>query len=629
MIKYCSENKNCLTPSFVSSAISGITHRFVLVLECETRTDPGNADKNLKVPPRFAIGGPRATIDPRNAKIDELLPLVKHRLELPNGWEKVHQYMYVLQPSTDEHGWQYRSKWSNGPLKENDEQWVKSNSHGLDARRRLWITTVVKQDDLMTSKTRLQDAFKAKTRGVIMLGDLFIQESKTLRKVWAKRFCVLADNRIEVYASSGGKKIKELSLVDCDIKMLFGVQCPGREFAFSVRESKGQLVGLFDAENREIRRRWVVAIRYQLAIYHADVNFLPFDYGPPTGDDSLSRVLMCGELQKQGNSVKNWKNRFFQLTPAALQYFDKEDLKGEIPLLNATVCDTEKSGTLDFSVTASGDSGGRKLLMRADTQSHKATWLRAIQRQVSYQTEKAAAPRVDTSVKSAPEPAAAARKPTVVSAPAPVPVKQEVEPEPEVAEPEEELEATAEVTEMIRRYTIIDPPAPITQSSGGNNWEEAAKGGVLADEEAQSEIINHTSASGRRNSVVMVSSAGEHYVADVSELSETIDSARSEDITEDVFQGLEITADAPTDEHGEALLTAGGHLEVKMPEKEDDPEPEEDLQHLAAKLSPRSGGASALEQKVGRQLAKRTVPISKDTKVGAIVVNVFDRKRYI
>ncbi len=172
------------------------------------------------------------------------------------------------------------------------------------------------------------------------------------------------------------------------------------------------------------------------------------------------------------------------------------------------MCDAEKSGPLDFSVTAAGDSGGRKLLMRADTQSHKATWLRAIQRQVNYQTEKANAPRVDASAKAAPAAAEPARKPTVVSAPAPVPVKQEVEPEPEVAEPEVELESTAEVTEMIRRYTIIDPPAPITQSSG-NNWEEAAKGGVLADEEAQAEISNHTTPSGRRNSVVMVSSAGE------------------------------------------------------------------------------------------------------------------------
>ena len=320
MLKYVSDNKSCLTPSFISSALPGITHRFVLVLECETRL---NTNQKVELP-QFVIGGPRATIDPRLAKIDELLPLSKHKLELPNGWEKVHQYMYVLQPSTDEHGWQYRSQWSDGPVNEGDEPWVKSNRKGLDSRRRLWITTVVKQEDLLLAKRKLSDAFKSQLRGIIILGDLYRQEQKTFRKVWQKRFCVLNDNQIEIYTAAGGKRIRIINLADCNIKMLFGDQCPGREFSFALRDNAGNLVGLFDAESRDSRRRWVVAIRYQLAIHHAAVNFPPFDYGPPTGDDLTTRVLMCGELKKQGQSVKDWKKRFFQLTPVSLQYFDKE-----------------------------------------------------------------------------------------------------------------------------------------------------------------------------------------------------------------------------------------------------------------------------------------------------------------
>ena len=573
MIKYVSENKNCLTPSFISQAMSGVTHRFVLVLECETRTDPSGADKNNgKIPPRFAIGGPRATIDPRNAKIDELLPLIKHRLELPHGWEKVHQYMYVLQPSTDEHGWQYRSRWSNGPLGEGDEPWVKNNQHGLDARRRLWITTVVRQDDLMTSKKKLEDNFTAKSRGVIMLGDLYRQEQKTLRKIWQKRFCVLTDTKIEVYASSGGKKIRDVSLADCDIKMLFGVQCPGRDYAFSIRENNGNLVGLFDAESREVRRRWVVAIRYQLAIHHSDVNFPPFDYGPPTGDDLLTRVLMCGELQKQGQSVKNWKNRFFQLTPIALQYFDKEALKGEVILIGAIVSDTEKSGPLDFAVTSAGDAG-RKLVMRADTLSHKATWLRAIQRQVSIQTEKAEAAKK--------EGGGAQAEPTVFKTPAPM--KPEPEPEVETADPDPDVvdEPTAEVTEMIRKYTIVDgPPLPEPIPAEWNETE--TKNAQVADEELteelEEELINQRNSAGRKNSVAMVTSSGELYLADASEgppVPQVI--VQESEISEDVFQGLMISDDAQLDENGEAVLSAGHKLVPKAREKELDPEADEDL----------------------------------------------------
>jgi hypothetical protein len=289
--------------------------------------EPNKKASQLPTPPRFAIGGPRATLDPRNAKIEDLLPLVKHKLELPHGWEKVHHYIYVLQSTTDEHGWQYRSEWSNGPIRENDEPWVRTNAPNLDVRRRLWMTTVVKKEDVDTAKLRLSESLRSKQRGVIMEGELFRQEQGALMKTWQKRYCILLDDSIEIYTDAkenGGKKICELSIESCETKMLFGVQCPGRFFAFSIRHANGNLVALFDAENREIRRRWVVAIRYQLALINPEVNFPPFDYGPPTGEETATRILMCGELQKQGNVIRSWKTRFFQLTPTEIQYYDRE-----------------------------------------------------------------------------------------------------------------------------------------------------------------------------------------------------------------------------------------------------------------------------------------------------------------
>ena len=122
----------------------------------------------------------------------------------------------------------------------------------------------------------------------------------------------------------------EYYIKDCLCKMLFGSQCPERQYAFSVRSTDSSIGILLDANNREMRRRWVVAISYQLAILHRELNFPAFDYGPPTGDEALDRVLTCGELAKQGHVVKNWKNRFFKLTPRALEYYEKETLKGFI-----------------------------------------------------------------------------------------------------------------------------------------------------------------------------------------------------------------------------------------------------------------------------------------------------------
>ena len=86
MIQFSAENKNALTPAFVTGCLEGITHRFLLVLECETRMANDERGIPRPAPPRFAIGGARATIDPRNAKVKELMPFAKYKLELPEGW---------------------------------------------------------------------------------------------------------------------------------------------------------------------------------------------------------------------------------------------------------------------------------------------------------------------------------------------------------------------------------------------------------------------------------------------------------------------------------------------------------------------------------------------------------------
>jgi hypothetical protein len=88
-----SENCNGFTPSFVSLALSGLTHRFILVLECESRLSADGSPPALHHP-RFCVGGPRATLDPRNVSITELMPLSASKVDLPPGWEKVHQLIY-------------------------------------------------------------------------------------------------------------------------------------------------------------------------------------------------------------------------------------------------------------------------------------------------------------------------------------------------------------------------------------------------------------------------------------------------------------------------------------------------------------------------------------------------------
>lgn len=76
-----------INPQFVSMALSGITHRFVLILECEARHFDDPSKQSKFVPPRFAVGGPRANQDPRIVPVRDLLGISanKQEIQIPSG----------------------------------------------------------------------------------------------------------------------------------------------------------------------------------------------------------------------------------------------------------------------------------------------------------------------------------------------------------------------------------------------------------------------------------------------------------------------------------------------------------------------------------------------------------------
>ena len=79
------------------------------------------------------------------------------------------------------------------------------------------------------------------------------------------------------------------------IKMLDG-------FAFSVRKLDGSSCVLFDTDSKETRRRWLIAISYQIAVRGPLIDFAPFPYAPPLGEDVGNRVILCGDLLKKGQT---------------------------------------------------------------------------------------------------------------------------------------------------------------------------------------------------------------------------------------------------------------------------------------------------------------------------------------
>ena len=230
----------------------------------------------------------------------------------------------VVQPSTDEHGWQYRSSWPTQALEANDENWSNNNASNADVRRRLWMTTVVKRDDVLAAKRKISELILSRQRGVILSGPLLrLEHDENGEKKWVSRQCALLDEKIEIMDEQTGEKVDELYVLGHQIKMLDG-------FAFSVRKLDGSSCVLFDTDSKETRRRWLIAISYQIAVRGPLIDFAPFPYAPPLGEDVSNRVILCGHLLKKGQTGMNWKSRFFRLTPRELQYYDRDALKGSI-----------------------------------------------------------------------------------------------------------------------------------------------------------------------------------------------------------------------------------------------------------------------------------------------------------
>ncbi|RYH15851.1 hypothetical protein EON65_30980, partial [archaeon] len=280
-----------------------------------------------------------------------------------------HQYIYLIHDNTDSYGWQYRSQWPPyGPPGPLDEQWSKVMKTTSQVRRRIWMTTIVPRMDLVRVKRLLSENLRVDRGKIKLEGELMRYEKGTLAKTWQKRKVVLLHDRIEFY--SGGVKKGEVSLDDCEVRMLFENQCPGKPHAFSVRNGTGTVGVLLDAESKEARRDWVLAIQYQMAVNSNEMNYVPMEYGPPTGEYPDNRVCMCSDLKMKDKDGNEFLPRHFQLLPREVVYYDEqEQLKGRIFVEEASVSDT---GSNDFTLTS---ASGISLSLSSDSLDTKVLWV--------------------------------------------------------------------------------------------------------------------------------------------------------------------------------------------------------------------------------------------------------------
>ena len=228
----------------------------------------------------------------------------------------------VVHDGTDEQGWQYRTSWPTQAEAALDENWSKKNAGDADVRRRLWMTTLVERESVFTAKMKLSEVVVSREVGLILNGPLLrLEGGETGGKEWIPRNCTLTNEKVIITDEETGEMVDEVHVVGCRMKMLDG-------FAFSIRTLNGSNCVLFDSDSEETRRKWLSAIRYQIAVRSPLIDFASFPNSPTLWPDETHRIVLSGYLLKKGQMGIKWNRRYFRLTPKELQHYDEDVLKG-------------------------------------------------------------------------------------------------------------------------------------------------------------------------------------------------------------------------------------------------------------------------------------------------------------
>lgn len=136
-------------------------------------------------------------------------------------------------------------------------------------------------------------------------------------KTWRRRYFVLFPEGLSYFINENMQELKGTIHLSRKSENLAPAEASGKEFAFCVYALGGNRKYIMCANSAAERDSWVQALSSGTA--KAEVTY-----------------VKQGELIKQGAIRKNWKSRYFRLTPHSLMYFKKEtDTKpaGNIPLI--------------------------------------------------------------------------------------------------------------------------------------------------------------------------------------------------------------------------------------------------------------------------------------------------------
>ena len=363
------DNTIILTPQVIESALSRlavpIQCRYIFIMESDC------TNSRAKIP-KFSIGGPRATKNPCLIPIEDLYPV--HRSDIPSiiapGWTRIHSFIYVLGSNKDAFGWEYRSDWQRrGDL--STEPWVR-DCRNMNVRRRVWMTAIVPIRDAARAKRSVynylqsrmkieaaaflvDDREEGSPRGdgkvksslsrptsseIILKGTLEVKKKNYFYgSSYKSRMVELHNQYLQLYDDTTGDLEQSIPLVDLSCTVMIGGQVSDRNGIICLRNIEnldGDVRAMLHTENKRHRKRWQASINYQIAINCFDLNFPPFEFGPPEERENPYHIYVYGYLLKQGHVNPNWKRRYFALHPYEVVYYENEHIKGRIMVTKDT-----------------------------------------------------------------------------------------------------------------------------------------------------------------------------------------------------------------------------------------------------------------------------------------------------
>ena len=395
------------TPEFEEDVLGGsetpkLGIQYLLELQDRARPNDfyvaGRTSQHLD--PR-TLQGPVLEVGDSPSLSDRMLRSADDELvQAPEGCSFLHEWVVLLEAkNTDPYGFQYRSDmFSDAPAGDSlassstsDEVWTPSPSHRCTTRRRVWFRSYCASSGVKVAKMKLSNEIISKCRGGETLrGELW--KLGFINRTWKKRNFILTDKTLDYYSGPPSVINKQGSWdlsAGCTVRTLYGQQCPGRSFAIMIQSPDGKARNLLlDAYSDHERVDWVFHLSYVLAMLNPSMNFPPLPTSPPFQLRPDDEVIFRGDLVKQGHVVTNWTTRHFELTSQVLRYYDGINVKGTVPLLDATLTDladgagssrspggagrNKQESSLEFSLSS---RSGYLLRMRAPSKTSKDEWL--------------------------------------------------------------------------------------------------------------------------------------------------------------------------------------------------------------------------------------------------------------